>query len=258
MEGAQTLISSKFNSVRPYARPGRFNSSRAYSIFTGPLIALLKNQIEFDFVDAPSVGAPAPGIGEMFKSPPYFVWNHCYEPYEVSRVHDYVRGVQAQSGPYDGVIGFSEGAALAAALLLEDASHIDRRHTPMFRLAVFVNAVNLISPSAKLGKKMSEDEARSAVEAFNGGPSEYRYPALDFVYALCAKTVPALINIPTLHVIGMGDKFRDRSEELVKLCEGRLATTVRSPAKHEMPRGQALKEMARKLDMMIEAECMAT
>lgn len=171
-------------------------------------------------------------------------------------MHDYVRGVQAQRGPYDGIIGFSEGAALAAALLLEDALNIGRRHTPMFRFAVFVNAVNLISPSAKLGKKLSEDEARNMMDAFTGGPSKHLYP-LDCVYALCAKTVPALINIPTLHVIGIKDKFCNRSEDLVKLCEGRLATTVRSPAKHEMPRGQALKEMARKLDMMIEAGCMA-
>lgn len=218
----------------------------------------MKTQIEFDFVDAPFVGAPAPGIGGLFESPPYFVWNQCYDPCEVSKVHDFVRGVLAQGGPYDGVIGFSEGAALAAALLIEDASNIDGRQTPMFRFAVFVNAVNLISPSAKLGRKLSENEARGAMDAFNGEPSKHRYPALDCVYALCARTVPALINIPTLHVIGVRDKFRDRSEDLVKLCEGDLATAVRSPAKHEMPRGQALKEMARKLDKMIEIECMVT
>jgi hypothetical protein len=257
MEGVQTLTSSSINSVRLLADPRRSTHIGADANFTGPLISLLTTEIDFDFVDAPSIGAPAPGIEEMFNSPPYFVWNRCYEPREVSKVHDYVRGVQAQRGPYDGVIGFSEGAALAAALLLEDASNIDRRHNPMFRFAIFVNAVNLISPSAKLGKKLSEDEARNMMNAFTGGPSKHRYPALDCVYALCAKTVPALINIPTLHIIGMRDKFRDCSKDLVKLCEGGLATTVRSPAEHEMPRGQALKEMARKLDMMIEAECMA-
>lgn len=258
MEGVQIPISSRFSSVRLHAYIGRSYSSGADPSFTGPLIALLKNQIEFDFVDAPFVSAPAPDIGELFESPPYFAWNQCYEPCEVSKVHDYVRGVQAKSGPYDGVIGFSEGAALAAALLLEDASNIDRRHTPMFRFAVFVNAVDLISPSSKLGRKLSENEARSAMETFNGGPSKHRYPALDCVYTFCAKTVPALINIPTLHVIGTRDRFHDRSEDLVKLCEGDLATMVRSPAKHEMPRGQALKEMARKLDKMVEIECMAT
>jgi hypothetical protein len=218
----------------------------------------LKNQIELDFVDAPFAGVPAPGIEEMFKSPPYFVWNRYYAPYEVSKVHDYVRAVQAHQGPYDGVIGFSEGAALAAALLLEDASSSDRRHTPMFRFAVFVNAVNLVSPSTELGKKLSETDAQQAMDALTGGSSEHQCPALDCVYSLCAKTVPALINIPTLHVIGMEDNFRDLSEDLVKLCEGELAMAIRSPAKYEMPRGQALKEMARKLDMMIEAEYMAT
>jgi len=209
-------------------------------------------------VDAPFVGAPAPGIGEVFKNPPYFVWNRYYAPSEVSKVHSYVRAIAAQNGPYDGIIGFSEGAALAAALLLEDASSVDRQRSPMFRFAVFLNAVNLLSPSTALGKKMSEIDARSAMDAFTGGANKQNYPALDCVYALCAKSAPTLINIPTLHVIGLEDTFRDTSEDLIKLCEGGLAMTVRSPASHEMPRGRGLKEMARKIDMMIEAEQTAT
>jgi hypothetical protein len=217
----------------------------------------LKTQVEFDFVDAPFEGTPAPGI-EKFFEPPYFVWNRYYVPSEVSKVHDYVRAVVAQNGPYDGVIGFSEGAALAAALLLEDASSIDRRYVPMFRIAVFLNAVNLLSPSTALGKKMLENDARNAMDTFTEGLNKDQYPALDCVYALCAKTVPALINVPTLHIVGLKDGFRDFSEDLIKLCEGRSAMAVRSSASHEMPRGQGLKEVARKLDMMIEAECMAT
>lgn len=173
-------------------------------------------------------------------------------------MHEYVRAVVAQNGPYDGVIGFSEGAALAAALQLEEASSIDRQYAPMFRFAVFLNAVNLLSPSTALGKKMPEVDARNAMDAFTGGGNKHQYPALDCVYALCAKTAPTLINVPTLHIIGLKDDFRDFSEDLIKLCEGELAMTVRSPVNHEMPRGQALKEVARKLDMMIEAECMAT
>lgn len=217
----------------------------------------MKTQVEFDFVDAPFEGAPAPGI-EKFFEPPYFVWNRYYAPSEVSKVHEYARAVVAQNGPYDGVIGFSEGAALAAALLLEDASSIDRQYAPTFRLAVFLNAVNLLSPSTELGKKMPEIDARNAMDAFTGGVNQHQYPALDCVYALCAKTAPTLINVPTLHVIGLKDNFRDVSEDLIKVCEGGSAMTVRSPAGHEMPRGQELKEMARKLDMMIEAERMAT
>jgi hypothetical protein len=54
-------------------------------------------------------------------------------------VHDYVRAVVCQDGPYDGVIGFSEGAALAAALLLEDAPGISGQYAPMFRFALCWN-----------------------------------------------------------------------------------------------------------------------
>jgi hypothetical protein len=225
---------------------------------TGHLISLLKTQIDFDFIDAPFVGTPPPGIDEVFNNPPYFVWNRYYVPSEVSKVHDYVRAVAAQNGPYDGVIGFSEGAALAAALLLEDASSVTRRHVPMFRFAVFLNAVNLLSPSAALGKKMSEVDARNAMDAFTGGVNKHQYPALDCVYSLCAKSAPTLINIPTLHVIGLNDNFRDTSEDLIKLCEGGSAMTVHSLAAHEMPRGQGLEDVARKLDRMLEAEQMAT
>lgn len=214
-------------------------------------------QVEFEFVDAPFEGAPAPGIEEFF-APPYFVWNRYYSPSEVSKVREYVRAVVAQNDHYDGIVGFSEGAALAAALLLEDASSIDRQYVPMFRFAVFINAVNLLSPSTALGKKMPEIDARNAMDAFTGGVDKHQYPALDCIYTLCAKTTTTLINVPTLHVIGLEDSFRDISEDLIKLCEGELANTVRSPVNHEMPRGQALKEVARKLDMMIEAEYMAT
>jgi hypothetical protein len=236
--------------------------SEAHATLTGPLKSLLTNEVEFDFVDAPFIGDPAPGIAEVFNNPPYFVWNRYYSPSEVSKVHDYIRAVVAQNDrnhpPYDGIIGFSEGAALAAAVLLEDVSSIDRQYTPMFRFAVFFNAVNLLSPSTALGKKMPEIDARHAMDAFTGGSGKHQYPALDCIYTLCAKTTQTLINVPTLHVVGLKDGFRDVSEDLIKLCEGGSATTVRSPARHEMPRGRALRDVARKLDMMIEAGCMAT
>lgn len=163
-----------------------------------------------------------------------------------------------QDGPYDGVVGFSEGAALAAALLLEDASSIDGQYAPMFRFAVFFNAVNLLSPSTALGRKMLESDAQDAMDTFTQGKGKHHYPALDCVYALCARTVPTLINVPTLHVIGLNDGFRDFSEDLIKLCEGRSAMVVRSMAGHEIPRGRGLAEVARKFDMMITAELMAT
>jgi hypothetical protein len=229
----------------------------AYILYADPLKSLLKAEVEFDFIDAPFEGGPAPGI-EKFFEPPYFVWNRYYTPSKVSEVHDYVRAVVAHDGPYDGVIGFSEGAALAAALILEDASDVDRRYAPMFQIAVFVNAVTLLSPSASLGKKMLESDVQHAMDLFTKGGKKHNTVVLDCVYALSANTVPALITIPTLHVVGLEDDFRGFSEDLIKLCETGSAMTVRSTAGHEMPRGQKLEEMARKLDNIITAELMST
>jgi hypothetical protein len=166
--------------------------------------------------------------------------------------------VVAHDGPYDGIIGFSEGAALAAALLLEDASDEHRRYAPIFQIAVFVNAVNLLSPSTSLGKRMLESDMQHAMDLFTKGDKKHNTLVQDCVYALSANTVPALITIPTLHIVGLEDDFRGFSEDLVKLCESGSAMTVHSTAGHEMPRGQKLEEMAWKLDNIITAELMST
>jgi hypothetical protein len=99
---------------------------------------------------------------------------------------------------------------------------------------------------------------QNAMDTFTHEQGKHHHPALDCVYALCARTVPMLIDMPTLHVIGLNDGFRDFSEDLIKLCEGKSAMVVRSMAGHEIPRGRDLAEVARKFDMMITAELMAT
>jgi hypothetical protein len=109
----------------------------------------LRTRVEFDFVDVPCESTPTPGI-EKFFGPAYFVWTRYYVPREVSRVHDYARAIVAQDSPHDGVIGFSEGAVLAAVLLIKDASDPDRQYATMFRIAVLINAANIVSPSTAL------------------------------------------------------------------------------------------------------------
>jgi hypothetical protein len=127
-----------------------------------------------------------------------------------------------------------------------------------FSNTLFFNAVNLVSPSTALGKKLLESDMQNAVDTFTHEQGKHHHPALDCVYALCARTVPVLINVPTLHVIGLNDGFRDYSEDLIKLCEGRSAMVVRSWVGHEIPRGSGLAEVARKLDTMITADLLAT
>lgn len=220
-----------------------------------PLKSRLPSEVLFDFIDALFEGAPAPGIKNFFE-PPYFVWHRQWAPAEVSKVHDYVKAAIAQNGPYNGVIGFSEGAALAAALLLENAAGVGPLVEPMFGFAVFFNAVNVLSPSKELGR-MFEIEERDSRKSFEEGNIDHGSPALDCVYALCSDAAPRLIAVPTLHVIGLQDVFVEHSYDLVKLCRSENATVLTSSVGHEVPKSHDWDLVARKVDNMIMSRSFA-
>lgn len=150
--------------------------------------------------------------------------------------------------PYDGVIGFSEGAALAAALLLTDAARESRGSKPMFRYAVFFNAVNVLSPSEELGKEMAEAEMRKALESFDVEAYSQGDGFTDRVRIMSSDTMSAAITIPTLHVVGLRDDFRGSSRDLIKQCTLRNARVVELPIGHEIPRGRALEAVALEIE----------
>lgn len=229
----------------------------AHCDLVAPLLSHLASGIQFDFIDAPFEGSPAPGIAEQFK-PPYFVWNRHYTPSEVSNVHDYVRTTVAQKGAYDGVVGFSEGAALAAALLLDDAADTNSRHKPIFRFAVFFNAINVLSPSEALMRDLREGDVQSSLDTFDIGHAVRDDQPLDFLYGLLSDVVSTPITIPTLHIIGLEDAFCEFSQDLVKLCRPDSATVISSKIGHELPKSPKLDRVAHELENMLQAASLET
>lgn len=150
--------------------------------------------------------------------------------------------------PYDGVIGFSEGAALAAALLLTDAARESRGSKPMFRYAVFFNAVNVLSPSEELGKDMAEVEMRKALDTFDVEANSQGDCFIDRVRIMSSDAMSAAITIPTLHVIGLRDDFREFSRDLIRQCTLGNARVVELPIGHEVPRGRVLEAVALQIE----------
>lgn len=136
--------------------------------------------------------------------------------------------------PYDCIIGFSEGASLAAALLLTDAARESPEIKPMFRYAIFLNAVNVLSPSERLGREMAEADMRKALEAFHGEAHSQGDCSIDRVRIMSSDVMSAAIAIPTLHVIGLKDGFRDFSRDLVKQCTPSNTRVVNLPTGHEV------------------------
>jgi len=202
---------------------------------------------DFDFVDAQFEDRPAPGVANVFP-PPYFVWHQGRTPSEVSLVHDYIRQIAMNGEPYDGVIGFSEGAALAAALLLTDAARESHGSKPMFRYAAFFNAVNVLSPSEELGKDMAEVDMRKALEIFDMEAYSQGDSSINRVRIMSSDALSAAITIPTLHVVGLRDDFRGFARDLIRQCTLSNTRVVELPIGHEVPRGGAMEEVARQIE----------
>lgn len=150
--------------------------------------------------------------------------------------------------PYDGVIGFSEGAALAAALLLTDAARQGRGSNPIFRYAVFFNAVSVLSPSEELGKEMAEVEMRKTLKSFHSEACNQGDCSIDPVRVMSSDAMSAAITAPTLHVVGLRDDFCELSRDLIRQCTPGSARVVELPIGHQVPRGRALEAVALQIE----------
>lgn len=76
---------------------------------------------------------------------PFYNWYEGLSSSQVRDAHDFVKDVIEDDDPFDGVIGFSQGASLILSILYHhEICHPDR--PPPFRFAIFFCAVLSISP----------------------------------------------------------------------------------------------------------------
>ena len=120
-----------------------------------------------------------------------------------------------EEGPFDGVIGFSQGAAVAARLVLLHKARDPFGPQP-FKVAVFLCASSLF---------------------YANNRKEYEEKIMDV-----SKTE---IQIPTVHVIGTKDEHRPFSLDLANLCDKRVCRVVECLMGHEIPRDLAVTEASR-------------
>ena len=70
----------------------------------------------------------------------------------------------------------------------------------------------------------------------------------DHVRIMSSDVMSAAISIPTLHVIGLKDGFRDFSRDLVKQCATSNARVVSLSTGHEVPKGRDLETVALEIE----------
>ena len=102
-------------------------------------------------------------------------------------------------GPFDGILGFSEGALIAANLILRQSTE---KSQCLFRFAIFVCAVPTFRPDEDL---------------------------------LLADETNERIQIPTAHIVGAKDLVQLASKTLYNLCHQPLASIFEQSGTHTIP-----------------------
>lgn len=136
--------------------------------------------------------------------------------------HSSVLRLVERRGPFDGVMGFSEGGAVAAALLVLDA----RQRFAHFKCGIFFCAAAPMDPETVLqGDTGFMDAARDGV----------------------------VIHVPTAHIWASNDEKHElMGKDLVGLCNAALREEYVHEMGHSVPSGDAFPQMLRAVERTIE------
>ncbi|PWY89874.1 hypothetical protein BO70DRAFT_393073 [Aspergillus heteromorphus CBS 117.55] len=93
---------------------------------------------EFHYLTGEVDCPPAPGITDNFPGP-YRCYTRRFDPASEGAAHDLIDDTIDEQGPFDGVLGFSQGAAIAVSYLLEHQAQQPDKPLP-FRFAVFCSS----------------------------------------------------------------------------------------------------------------------
>lgn len=121
---------------------------------------------------------------------------------DLAKAIEYTHEYMAREGPFDAVMGFSQGGALAASLIMHHAQ-TRPNEAPLFKLAVFIC-------------------------------SDRPYEATGTQYVTASPgTYP--ISMPTVNIVGKKDHIYDLSMEVYKLCDPSQAVFFDHGEDHRIP-----------------------
>ncbi|KAJ7529132.1 hypothetical protein O6H91_15G035200 [Diphasiastrum complanatum] len=158
-----------------------------------------------DLLDLTFLQAPFPAEGksdvESIFPPPYFEWfsfNKAFTEYVgVQEAVEYISKYMKQNGPFDGFLGFSQGAILSAYLVSLQEKGLALQDVEPLRLIVIISGAKF--PSSKMELAYRET-----------------------------------IRCPSIHFIGEKDYLKTPGEELVKLFQSPFI--IRHSYGHTIPR----------------------
>ncbi|XP_022961839.1 dihydrofolate reductase-like [Cucurbita moschata] len=156
-------------------------------------------QLDLDFLDAPFPAEGKSDIEGIF-DPPYFEWFQFSPEFTEYRNFDeclsFIEDYMLKHGPFDGFLGFSQGAILSAALPGLQAKGIALTKVPKIKFVIIVSGA----------KFRSQSVAEKAYSPVIGCPSLHFLGKEDFLMPHGQKLLesyiePVIINHPKGHTI---------------------------------------------------------
>ncbi|KAK1637092.1 serine hydrolase FSH [Colletotrichum phormii] len=138
---------------------------------------------EFVFLDGEYECQRAHGIGK-FAQPPFRCFNESFGPHAIQSSLDHLQDFIDDEGPFDGLLGFSQGGSLALAYLLQMAETMAANPgtPPTFSFAVFLSTIVAFSPDpdfcSHLVTGLTPQDRDQVLAGFPRGASHNDYAAL--------------------------------------------------------------------------------
>ncbi|KAH6699763.1 serine hydrolase FSH [Leptodontidium sp. MPI-SDFR-AT-0119] len=262
---------------------GRGSNNDIFKMQTAGFRSLL-DDYEFDFVQGqmPHTEGNWSLHTKDFSSSSLWGYFNLLDLEDIVETEQQVLQLAAENGPYDGILGYSQGATLAAQVLIKDAletaAQDPEHHHPPFKFAIFFNGATpsrvfkVPSKPVPIIPDLTQPLALKFLHAVKANPllgSTGLYPAAhptqpgrqmltDGTLGMMKSDAALdgkLIQIPTLHVRCETD-VAEHGEELYNLCDPQLAEQYFHIHKHDFPRGyNEMRGIARLIRQTAERAC---
>ncbi|CAA0827769.1 Unknown protein [Striga hermonthica] len=168
---------------------------------TGKWPESVLEKLDLFFVDAPFPCRGKSDVEGIF-DPPYYEWfqfNKEFLEYEnFDECLAYIENCMIKNGPFDGLLGFSQGAILSAALPGLQAKGVALTRVPKIKVVIIIGGAKFKSPS------------------------------------IADKAYSSLIHCPSVHFLGDQDFLKQYGTELLDSFVDPLV--IRHPKGHTIPR----------------------
>ncbi|KAI1375800.1 serine hydrolase FSH [Hypoxylon crocopeplum] len=223
---------------------GAGTNSNVLDIQTGPIRDALDTNATFEFYDGFCEVETVEEIKNIFAGP-FYTW---YSPglggHTLTEAKAELLDLIETEGPFDACLGFSQGAALLAAVILDHQA----RHPfgpNLFKLAIFVCGgspllVTKALEQSDLDYRPAVDKMAALTEPWLGpyvpGHEPHADEQWNMFMAQKVKEAGLTIRIPTAHIYGAKDHTVKECLNLRDMCDPRRRVEFDHGGKHEVPR----------------------